>query len=125
MGANLKPCRSPYCECDHGKCTHPGFYDARSEVVKITDPAQRRAKVMQAIDLFKKTLPQAQRMGQLVLRMAVHSDAKPEELMAATVSYGNAIRGLQQTKQQLLDVARKERISYVVIHALEQMKVTP
>lgn len=27
----LKPCRSPYCECDKGKCTHPGFYDARDE----------------------------------------------------------------------------------------------
>lgn len=26
---NLHPCRSPYCECDVGKCTHPGFYDAR------------------------------------------------------------------------------------------------
>lgn len=26
-----KPCRSPYCECDAGKCTHPGFYDARGE----------------------------------------------------------------------------------------------
>ena len=24
-----KPCRSPYCECDFNKCTHPGFYDAR------------------------------------------------------------------------------------------------
>jgi hypothetical protein len=27
----LKPCRSPYCECEVGKCTHPGFYDARGE----------------------------------------------------------------------------------------------
>jgi len=25
------PCRSPYCECDRGKCTHPGFHDARHE----------------------------------------------------------------------------------------------
>ncbi len=25
----LLPCRSPYCECSAGKCTHPGFYDAR------------------------------------------------------------------------------------------------
>ena len=25
----LKPCRSPYCECVQGECTHPGFYDAR------------------------------------------------------------------------------------------------
>jgi hypothetical protein len=28
---SLKPCRSPYCECDSGKCTHPGFYDARDK----------------------------------------------------------------------------------------------
>ena len=27
----LKPCKSPYCECSAGKCTHPGFYDARGE----------------------------------------------------------------------------------------------
>jgi hypothetical protein len=26
-----KPCHSPYCECEAGKCTHPGFYDARHE----------------------------------------------------------------------------------------------
>ena len=25
----LRPCRSPYCECDVGKCSHPGCYDAR------------------------------------------------------------------------------------------------
>ena len=35
----LKPCRSPYCECDHGKCSHPGFYDARGEP---WPPAQRK-----------------------------------------------------------------------------------
>jgi len=28
---SLKPCRSPYCECDSGECTHPGFYDARDK----------------------------------------------------------------------------------------------
>lgn len=28
---DLKPCKSPYCECDFGKCSHPGFYDARGE----------------------------------------------------------------------------------------------
>ena len=27
--AFLRPCRSPYCECEAGKCTHPGCYDAR------------------------------------------------------------------------------------------------
>ena len=26
-----KPCKSPYCECDVNKCSHPGFYDARGE----------------------------------------------------------------------------------------------
>ena len=30
-GPKLKPCRSPYCECDRGKCSHPGFYDARGQ----------------------------------------------------------------------------------------------
>ena len=27
----LQPCKSPYCECDVNKCSHPGFYDARGE----------------------------------------------------------------------------------------------
>ena len=27
----LKPCRSPYCECTPGTCSHPGCYDARGE----------------------------------------------------------------------------------------------
>jgi hypothetical protein len=25
----LQACRSPYCECSVGACTHPGFFDAR------------------------------------------------------------------------------------------------
>lgn len=33
-----KPCRSPYCECDIGKCTHPGFHDARHEPPQRNDP---------------------------------------------------------------------------------------
>lgn len=32
----LKPCRSPYCECSQGACTHPGFYDAREQPVSDT-----------------------------------------------------------------------------------------
>jgi len=28
----MKPCRSPYCECEVGKCTHPGFFDARGDM---------------------------------------------------------------------------------------------
>jgi hypothetical protein len=32
----LKPCRSPYCECSEGKCSHPGCYDARGEEVPKT-----------------------------------------------------------------------------------------
>jgi len=28
---DLQPCKSPYCECDVNKCSHPGFYDARGE----------------------------------------------------------------------------------------------
>lgn len=27
--APKRPCRSPYCECSPGQCTHPGCYDAR------------------------------------------------------------------------------------------------
>jgi|GEM_PF-2619660 len=38
----LKPCRSPYCECERGKCTHPGFRDARHEPVKPLDEDRLR-----------------------------------------------------------------------------------
>lgn len=31
MADAQKPCRSPYCECAEGQCTHPGCYDARGE----------------------------------------------------------------------------------------------
>jgi hypothetical protein len=31
MTESLKPCRSPYCECTVGECSHPGCYDARGE----------------------------------------------------------------------------------------------
>jgi hypothetical protein len=34
----LKPCRSPYCECSQGQCTHPGFYDARHEPSPVPAP---------------------------------------------------------------------------------------
>lgn len=33
-----RPCRSPYCECTAGQCTHPGCYDARGE--PFTPPTQ-------------------------------------------------------------------------------------
>jgi hypothetical protein len=36
----LKPCRSPYCECAVGQCSHPGCYDARHE--EFTPPAAQR-----------------------------------------------------------------------------------
>ncbi len=45
----LKPCRSPYCECSHNVCAHPGYYDARSEPFehpadkyKLTDQTIRK-----------------------------------------------------------------------------------
>lgn len=36
--ADLKPCRSPYCECSRDQCTHPGYYDARHEPLPNTQP---------------------------------------------------------------------------------------
>jgi hypothetical protein len=34
MSQELKRCCSPYCECDPGKCSNPGFYDARHEAAE-------------------------------------------------------------------------------------------
>jgi hypothetical protein len=45
---NLKPCRSPYCECDIGKCTRPGFYDARGTSVQ-QEPDMRHPKIQALI----------------------------------------------------------------------------
>jgi hypothetical protein len=38
---SLKPCRSPYCECTPGTCSHPGCYDARSEPFKHPTPVEK------------------------------------------------------------------------------------
>lgn len=37
-----QPCRSPYCECSPGACTHPGCYDARHE--RLAQPEQSPAQ---------------------------------------------------------------------------------
>jgi len=39
----LKPCRSPYCECTPGTCSHPGCYDARGEQFKHPAPVHLTA----------------------------------------------------------------------------------
>lgn len=38
---DLHPCRSPYCECDPGACTHPGSRDARHEPSKTEEDRLR------------------------------------------------------------------------------------
>ncbi len=47
----LKPCRSPYCECAVGQCSHPGCYDARHE--EFTPPAAQRQWVGLTQDEFR------------------------------------------------------------------------
>lgn len=37
-----KPCRSPYCECSVGNCTHPGFYDARHIPFHLDEPSTKQ-----------------------------------------------------------------------------------
>lgn len=44
----LKPCRSPYCECDPGKCTRLGFRDARHEAVESADEENRLRAIFEA-----------------------------------------------------------------------------
>lgn len=45
---------SPYCECSEGKCTHPGYYDAR-EISVITRKAERNGviKLSEAIHVLQ------------------------------------------------------------------------
>jgi hypothetical protein len=51
---NLKPCRSPYCECTSGQCRHPGCYDARGE--PFTHPEQTTPKTDKSTKMNLKTL---------------------------------------------------------------------
>lgn len=44
----LKPCRSPYGECEPGKCTRPGFRDARHEAVESADEEDRLRALFEA-----------------------------------------------------------------------------
>lgn len=54
MGATCKaqsilhPCRSPYCECEPGECTRPGFRDARHEVIESADEENRLRALFEA-----------------------------------------------------------------------------
>lgn len=45
----LQPCRSPYCECEPGKCTHPGCFDARH----VPAPPEVQAATDAALDLVE------------------------------------------------------------------------
>jgi hypothetical protein len=47
--AGLRPCRSPYCECEPGACTHPGCYDARHQAA----PPEVQAATDAALDLVE------------------------------------------------------------------------
>jgi hypothetical protein len=50
MNATLQPCRSMHCECAFGKCTHPGFFDARhvSLDYNITSPSDEPETIVAA-----------------------------------------------------------------------------
>ena len=54
--SDLKPCRSPYCECDEGKCTHPGFYDARGEVLTAPQSPELAAAICRIRELESQLL---------------------------------------------------------------------
>ena len=54
MTTNLKPCRSPYCECTPGQCSHPGCYDARGE--PWTHPKQTTTNTPKPTKMDLKTL---------------------------------------------------------------------
>jgi len=49
-----KPCRSPYCECVPGTCSHPGCYDARSEPFEHLAPVEEPVAIEELIDIFHK-----------------------------------------------------------------------
>lgn len=64
-----KPCRSPYCECSEGKCTHPGMYDAREGARTGKSAILRSFAEAYGRNLHEATLPpvtQADVMGTAV-----------------------------------------------------------
>jgi len=48
----LKPCHSPYCECEVGKCSHSGFYDDRANAWKIQQNIGKKTPMVNE-DRFK------------------------------------------------------------------------
>ena len=58
---DLQPCRSPYCECDPGKCKDPERYDARGEAMpsevrrRSDDPAQIADDLRAACEKLRRT----------------------------------------------------------------------
>jgi hypothetical protein len=72
----LKPCRSPYCECAVGQCSHPGCYDARHE--EFTPPAAQR----QWVGLSERELELIDGMIQVQLDHAKRCDSIANRTMA-------------------------------------------
>lgn len=58
---DLEPCRSPYCECDPGKCRDPKRYDARGEPLpgalrrRSDDPVQIAEDLRAACEKLRRT----------------------------------------------------------------------
>jgi hypothetical protein len=71
----LKPCRSPYCECTPGTCSHPGCYDARGEAWE----AEQKALAQQAIKCATETLSDPDHPATIAARnyYGVTAPAKP------------------------------------------------
>lgn len=74
VAGDLKPCRSPYCECDQGKCTHPGFYDARGE--ELPTLQQRAADLRAACETLRHTYMSLAELIPLLQRAADSLDGK-------------------------------------------------
>jgi len=76
------PCRSPYCECDPGKCTHPGFHDARGTVDSI----------------------EAEELSKLGYPVAFETPAEIEQLLhfGRRHGYGRAMQLLQEEWSKML-----------------------
>jgi hypothetical protein len=91
-----EPCRSPYCECDSGKCTHLGFYDARAAAMSVAWVGLTDKEINCVVETSKNV------EGSLVLPYGYARDieAKLKEKNGIPEAYSILCKAIEKEKKQ-------------------------
>lgn len=116
--AMKQPCRSPYCECEQGHCTHPGFYDARHAPQSLGMPGTGELRVALSDSVVKLILDALAHGGLLKMRQAL--TALRAALAQPGVAFFDERRAhpaqVEQPTAQLPSVADQEPRAYIEHH---------